>query len=135
MQEDRTREVFGPSKKVAFDAKGSPTKAAIGFAQGQGVSVESLTIRTKDKGEYVVAIIEEKGLQVKEILPEISKKIVLAIHLPKSMRWGNNSMRFVRPIRWLLALFDNEVVSFEIEGIKSRNITRGHRFLSPAHFR
>jgi glycyl-tRNA synthetase beta chain len=134
MQEDRTREVFGPSKKVAFDEKGSPTKAAIGFAQGQGVSIESLTIRTKDKGEYVAAIIEEKGLQVKEILPEISKKIVLAIHLPKSMRWGNNSLKFVRPIRWLMAFFDNEVVSFEIEGIKSGNLTRGHRFLSPATF-
>ena len=62
MQEDRTKEVFGPSKKVAFDENGSPTKAAIGFAHGQGVSVEKLTIRNKDKGEYVVAILEEKGI-------------------------------------------------------------------------
>jgi glycyl-tRNA synthetase beta chain len=134
MQEDRTREVFGPSKKAAFDEKGNPTKAAIGFAQGQGVGIESLTIRNKDKGEYVAAIIEEKGVQVRDILPEISKKIVLAIYLPKSMRWGSNSMKFVRPIRWLMALFDNQVVSFEIDGIKSGNLTRGHRFLSPAAF-
>jgi len=133
-QEDRTKEVFGPSKKVAFDENGSPTKAAIGFAHGQGVSVEKLTIRNKGKGEYVVAILEEKGVQVKKILPEISKKIVLSIHLPKSMRWGNNSIRFVRPIRWLMALFDSEAVEFEIDGIRSSNLTRGHRFLSPVTF-
>ena len=134
MQEDRIKEVFGPSKKVAFDENGNPTKAAIGFAQGQGVSVESLTIRKKDKGEYIAAVLEEKGILVREILPEILKKIVLAIHLPKSMRWGDNSLRFVRPIRWLMALFDNEVVGFEIDGIKSGNLTKGHRFLSPAAF-
>ncbi|MBM4145985.1 MAG: glycine--tRNA ligase subunit beta [Nitrospira sp.] len=134
MQEDRTREVSGPSKKAAFDADGRPTKAATGFAQSQGVSVESLVIKNKDKGEYVVAVIEEKGLHVREVLPELLKKIVLSIYLPKSMRWGNNNMRFVRPIRWLLSLLDKEILSFEIDGIKSSNSTRGHRFLSPASF-
>ena len=134
MQEDRAKEVFGPSRKVAFDENGNPTKALTGFALGQGVSVESLTIKSKDKGEYVVAVLEEKGVQVREILPGISREIVLSIHLPKSMKWGNNSIKFVRPIRWLMALFDNEVVGFEIDGIKSTNLTRGHRFLSPAAF-
>lgn len=134
MQEDTTREVFGPSKKAAFDESGRPTKAAIGFARSQRVSVESLVIKNKDKGEYVVALIDEKGVHVREILPDICKKIVLSIHLPKSMRWGNNTIRFVRPIRWLMALFDNEVIEFEIDGIKSGSLTRGHRFLSPASF-
>jgi glycyl-tRNA synthetase beta chain len=134
MQEDRTKEVFGPSKKVAFDEKGNPTKAAIGFANSQGVSVEGLIIKNKDRGEYVVAVIEEKGIYVRELLPEILKKIVLSLHLPKSMRWGNNNIRFIRPIRWLMALFDKEIITFEIDGIKSSNITRGHRFLSPAAF-
>jgi len=134
MQEDTTREVFGPSKKAAFDESGRPTKAAIGFARSQRVSVESLVIKNKDRGEYVVALIEEKGVHVREILPDICKKIVLSIHLPKSMRWGNNTIRFVRPIRWLMALFDNEVIEFEIDGIKSGSLTRGHRFLSPASF-
>ena len=133
-QEDRTREVFGPSKKAAFDAQGGPTRAASGFAQSQGVSVESLVIRKKDKGVYVVAVIEEKGLHVREVLPEIFKKIVLSIHLPKAMKWGEGSLRFVRPIRWFLALFNTDVINFEIEGIKSSNLTRGHRFLSPAAF-
>ena len=134
MQEDTTREVFGPSKKAAFDESGRPTKAAIGFARSQRVSVESLLIKNKDKGEYVVALIEEKGVHVREILPDICKKIVLSLHLPKSMRWGDNTIRFVRPIRWLMALFDNELIEFEIDGIKSGSLTRGHRFLSPASF-
>jgi len=134
MQEDRTKEVFGPSRKVAFDENGRPTKAAIGFANSQGVGVESLMVKNKDKGEYIVAVLEEKGLHIREIMPELLKKIVLSIHLPKSMRWGNSSIRFVRPIRWFMALLDKEVISFEIDGIKSSNLTRGHRFLSPAAF-
>jgi len=134
MQEDTTREVFGPSQKAAFDENGRPTKAAIGFARSQRVSVESLVTKNKDKGEYVVALIDEKGAHVREILPDICRKIILSIHLPKSMRWGNNTIRFVRPIRWLMALFDKEVIEFEIDGIKSGNLTRGHRFLSPAAF-
>ena len=134
MQEDRVKEIFGPSKKAAFDLDGRPTKAAAGFANSQGVSVEKLIIKKKDKGEYVAAVIEEKGIHVKELLPEILKKVVLSVHLPKSMRWGGNDMRFIRPIRWLLSLFDNETISFEINGIKSSNMTRGHRFLSPASF-
>lgn len=134
MQEDRTKEVFGPSKKAAFDVHGQPTKAATGFAQSQGVSVESLMIKNKDRGEYVVAVMEEKGVQVREVLPEILKRIVFSIHLPKSMRWANGTVRFVRPIRWLMALFDNEIISFEIDGIRSSNMTMGHRFLSPAAF-
>lgn len=134
MQEDRTKEVFGPSKKVAFDENGNPTKAAIGFARSQGIGVETLVVRSKDKGEYIVAVIEEKGVYVREILPELLKRLVLSIHLPKSMRWGDNNIRFVRPIRWLMALFDKEIINFEIDGIKSSNLTRGHRFLSPAAF-
>ncbi len=135
MQEDRTREVFGPSKKAAFDAEGNPTKAATGFAQSQGVSVDSLMVKRKDKGEYLVAVIEEKGSKVIEVLPLLLKKIVLSIYLPKAMRWGNKDVRFVRPIRWFLSLLDNEVVTFDIEGIRSGNLTMGHRFLSPAAFR
>lgn len=134
MQEDRKKEVFGPAKKISFDSNGKPTKAAIGFANSQGVSVESLLVKNKDKGEYVVAVKEEKGVRVKEILPDVLKKILFSIHLPKSMRWGDNNIRFVRPIRWLLAVLDKEPVIFEVDGIKSGSSTRGHRFLSPGAF-
>ncbi|MEW6570640.1 MAG: glycine--tRNA ligase subunit beta [Nitrospirota bacterium] len=135
LQEGRIREIFGPSRKVAFDENGTPTKAAQGFARSQGVSVESLVIRNKNKGEYVVALVEEKGLPVRQILPDILKRIVFSLHLPKSMRWGNNNIKFVRPIRWLMAILDREAVTFEIDGIVSTNMTRGHRFLSPAAFK
>lgn len=131
VQEDRVREVFGPSRKAAFDATGHPTKAAVGFAQSQGVSVEDLVIKEKDKGEYVAAVVREKGGLVITALPELLRKIVLSLHLPKSMRWADGDLRFARPIRWLLALYDDETVFFDIDGIRSGDSTRGHRFLSP----
>lgn len=133
-QDDSIKEIFGPSRKAAFDENGKPTKAAIGFAHSQGISVESLAIKKKEKGEYVAAVIEERGMSVNKILPDILKRIIFSLHLPKSMRWDYGNIRFVRPIRWLLALFDKDIISFEIDGIKSSNITRGHRFLSPAAF-
>ena len=133
-QEDRVREVFGPSKKAAFDAEGNPTRAAQGFAQSQGVHVDTLVIKKKGKGEYVVAVIDEKGAQVKQIIPEVFQKIIFSMHFPKSMRWGNGDIRFARPIRWIMAIFDRETVQFDIDGIQSSNVTKGHRFLSPAGF-
>jgi glycyl-tRNA synthetase beta chain len=133
-QKDMVREVFGPAKKAAFDDQGKPTKAASGFAASLGLPVSELSIKQKGKGEYVVAVIEEKGAETKAVLPDILKKIVLSLHFPKSMRWGNGSMTFVRPIAWILAVSDAEKIDFEIDGLKSSNQTRGHRFLSPAAF-
>ncbi len=130
VQNDNVREVFGPSKKAAFDDRGNPTKAAIGFANSQGIKISDLIIKQKGKGEYIVAAIEEKGAGTKLILPEILKKIILSIHFPKSMRWGNSRISFVRPIQWILAMFGTETVNFELDGIKSSNTTKGHRFLS-----
>jgi len=133
-QKDVVREVFGPAKKAAFDDQGKPTKAATGFAASLGIPVSSLSLKQKGKGEYVVAVIEEKGSETKSVLPEILKKIILSLHFPKSMRWGNGSMTFVRPIAWILAISGHEKIDFEIDGLKSGNQTRGHRFLSPAAF-
>lgn len=135
MQEDRLKEVFGPPKRAAFNKDGNPTKAAIGFAQSHGINVNDLLIKKRDKGEYVIAVIHEKGLSVKDMLPDVLTKIIFSLHFTKSMRWGNSTIRFLRPIRWLMAIFNTEPVNFEIDGIKSSNITRGHRFLSPAFFK
>lgn len=134
IQESHVKEVFGPPKKIAFDANSNPTESAIKFAISQGVNVESLIVKKRDKGEYVVAMIEEKGMTVKDLLPEILKRVILSIHFSKTMRWGNGNIRFARPIHWILAMFDKDVIYFEVDGIKSSNITRGHRFLSPAPF-
>jgi glycyl-tRNA synthetase beta chain len=134
MQKDRVKEVFGPSKAAAFDASGNPTKAAAGFAQSQGISVADLVTRNKGKGEYVAAVIRQEGVAVRDLLPEMLKRIVLSLSFPKSMRWGSGSLRFARPLHWLLALFEGETVPFDIDGIRSGNITKGHRFLSPGSF-
>ena len=133
-QASRVREIFGPPKRVAFDEGGNPTEAAVRFANSQGVKAENLIVKKKDKGEYVAAVVEEKGLAVKDLLPEVLKKIVLSIRFSKAMRWGNGSLRFARPIHWLLAMFDKDIMRFELDGVKSSNITWGHRFLSRGRF-
>ena len=134
IQKDMVREVFGPAKKAAFDDQGNPTRAASGFAASLGLPVSELSVKQKGKGEYLVAVMEEKGAETKAVLPDILKKIVLSLHFPKSMRWGNGSMAFVRPIVWILAVSGPEKIDFEIDGLRSGNQTRGHRFLSPAAF-
>lgn len=134
VQRDMVKEVFGPSKKAAFDEKGEPTRAAAGFASSLGIEVQDLSIKMKGKAEYLVAVIEEKGHNAKNVLPDALKKIILSLHFPKSMRWGNSSISFARPIHWILAMFGTDSLLFEIDGIKSSNLTKGHRFLSPASF-
>jgi len=133
-QASRVREIFGPPKRVAFDEGGNPTEAAVRFANSQGVKVEDLIVKKKDKGEYVAAVVEEKGLAVKDLLPEVLKRIVLSMRFSKAMRWGNGSLRFARPIHWLLAMLDKDIMRFELDGVKSSNITWGHRFLSRGRF-
>jgi glycyl-tRNA synthetase beta chain len=134
VQRDITREVFGPSKKVAFDERGNPTKAAAGFAASLGIATSDLVIKTKGKGDYVAAVIEDKGGESRTVMSEIMKKVILSLRFPKSMRWGSGNLLFVRPIHWLVTIFGNDPVAVEIDAIRSGNITRGHRFLSPASF-
>jgi len=96
-QEDRVREVVGPAKAVAFDAQGSPTKAALGFARAQGVAVERLRFRASERGEYVVAVAEERGAKTADLLPELLARLLGELTFPKFMRWGGGPFRFVRP--------------------------------------
>jgi glycyl-tRNA synthetase beta chain len=134
VQEKVIKEVFGPSRQAAFDSKGNPTKAAAGFANSLGIKISDLIIKQRGKGDYVAAVIEKKGLETKAVLPELSKKIILSLHFPKAMRWGDTQLSFVRPIHRILAIFGSEIVNFELDGLKSSNMTKGHRFLSPSAF-
>lgn len=134
-QRPLSRQIVGPSAKVAFDSEGKPTPAALGFARAQGIPWESLIVKTLERGEYVVAIIEEAGLPTSEILPSLLPKIIASLPLKKSMRWGDGNLRFLRPIRWLLALYGSQVIPFEMDGIASGDRTYGHRFLSPRSVR
>lgn len=129
-QARKEEEIIGPPANKAFDASGNVTKAGEGFARSHGVSVSDLKIKSTPKGEYVYIVKIDEGRETKEILPEFFVNLVKSIPWPKSMRWGSRRIRFARPIHWFLALFGSEVVEFEIEDIKSGNVTYGHRFLS-----
>jgi glycyl-tRNA synthetase beta chain len=133
-QKDIEIRKIGPSKQAAFDSKGSPTKAAIGFAKSQSVPVESLEVIETDKGDYVSAMKKETGKVSLEILSSILPKLVLSIPFQKSMRWADGSVRFARPIHWILALFGAEEISFEVGNVKSGKVTYGHRFMDPGPF-
>jgi glycyl-tRNA synthetase beta chain len=128
-QRDEETKKIGPSKQSAFDEKGNPTKAAIGFAKSQSVPVESLTMIQTEKGEYVCAVKKEPGRPTSEILSSLLPKWILSIPFQKSMRWADVPIRFARPIHWILALFGGEVIPFEVGNIRSGNITYGHRFM------
>ncbi len=130
-QPDRTEEIMGPPKQAAFDQEGNPTKAALGFAQKQGVSVEELKIKQTPKGEYVYVQKKVPGEETIKLLPKVLEKLVTELPFPKTMRWGAYRLRFARPIRWFLALYGKQIVPFEIAGLKASNVTYGHRFMAP----
>ena len=126
------QEVFrGPSAKIAFDAEGNPTKAAIGFARGKGLDVEALERREENGAEYVFAARSVPARDVAELLPGVLEGVITGISWPKSCRWGTRSEFFSRPVRWLVALLDERVVPVEFAGLTAGRLTRGHRFLAP----
>ncbi len=133
-QADVSKEVVGPPKKIAFDVSGNPTKAAVVFAEKNGVPVTALTVKSKEKGEYVVAQLDEKGGDSAEWLRQVLPGFILSIPFQKTMRWMDKDIRFVRPIHWVLALWGGSVVDFNLSGIKSSNLSWGHRFMSPGAF-
>ncbi|MSN27036.1 MAG: glycine--tRNA ligase subunit beta [Geobacter sp.] len=134
VQPDAEITASGPSKKAAYDADGKPTKAAEGFARGQGVDVSALQIITTEKGEYLAVTKQETGRPTHELLAEILPRLVSNIPFKKSMRWGNLDVRFARPIHWIVALFDGIVIPFSFGNIESGTISRGHRFMANTSF-
>jgi glycyl-tRNA synthetase beta chain len=130
-QADRRVEKIGPSKKAAFDNTGTPTKAAIGFAAGQGVDVKDLEIVATEKGEYLAVKKLIPGKPAAELLATLLPELILALPWPKPMRWGDGEIRFARPIHWLVALFDGQIVPFAVGDVQAGNLTYGHRFHAP----
>ena len=122
---------MGPSKAVAFDQAGQPTKAAIGFAMGQGIPVENLEIRSTPKGEYVFAVKQDGGQPAAGVLAQQLPKLLAGLSFPKAMQWNETGVRFARPIRWLVALCHGEVLPFEYAGISAGSVSYGHRFAGP----
>ncbi|MBW2561988.1 MAG: glycine--tRNA ligase subunit beta, partial [Deltaproteobacteria bacterium] len=134
-QEDQVLEKMGPSTAVAFDEGGSPTKAAIGFARGQGVEVSELEIVETPKGKQICARKKIIGEDTLDILKDLLPRFILSIPFRKSMRWMDLGLRFARPIHWILAIFGGEVIPFSIENITSSDTSRGHRFMAPEPFK
>ncbi len=132
-QEAETRELTGPAVRVSFDADGKPTNAARGFAKSAGLPVESLERITTPKGEYLLARVHDTGKSTREVLPGLIPAWVTGITFPKTMRW-NGGGRFARPVRWLLSLWEGEIVPFQCFEIEAGKRSRGHRTLSPDWF-
>ncbi|HTU42684.1 MAG TPA: glycine--tRNA ligase subunit beta, partial [Candidatus Aquilonibacter sp.] len=128
-QPDTTEQLNGPSAKVAYK-DGQPTPAAHAFAKKAGVDVSQLETIATPKGDYLSAKIAKKGRRAAEILAESLPKELAAIYWPKNMYWRKPSERFVRPVRWLVAMLDDEIIPLEFDGLRAANVSRGHRLLS-----
>ena len=115
----------GPSASIAYDADGNATKAAIGFARGKGLDVADLVV----EDGYIYAETKTAGVPAKDIVTDMLPQLITGLNFPKSMHWGNLDAKFVRPVRWLVALLDEEVIPVEFSTVKPGNVTRGHRFL------
>lgn len=127
-QQDKEEEAKGPTKKIAQDENGNWSKAALGFSRSQGMSPEDIYFKEIKGVEYAHIKRFIKGKETFELLPQL-QKLVEDMHFPNNMKWGSHQLRYVRPIRWLVALFGNEVIPFTIAGVSTGTVTKGHRFL------
>lgn len=128
-QRDQVIQAKGPAQKIAFASDGSPTKAALGFARGQGVTAADLTVHDG----YVYAERRMPGQSTANLLPQLLAGLVTGLSFPRSMRWGDLNVSFVRPIRWLVALFGRDTIKFTVGDVTADRVTRGHRFLGSQH--
>ena len=131
---DLEEEVKGPAKKIAVDDDGNFTKPALGFMKSKGLDTENVYFKQLGNAEYLFGTIKQEGKHTSEVLKNIVPEAIKNVTFPKAMRWGGKNMRFARPIRWMVALLNNEILDIDLEGIKSSNITRGHRFLGEREF-
>lgn len=127
-QNDEVIERIGPAAKAAYDAEGNLTKAALGFLRGAAAQADDIFLVDSPKGQKITVKKEIKGKESKDILPEIILELVTKFNFPKSMKWGDTKLNFARPVRWLLAILGNNVLHFELNGLKASNISYGNRF-------
>jgi glycyl-tRNA synthetase beta chain len=133
-QNDKEETIMGPPASVAFDADGKLTKAGLGFAKSKELEEDTLEKTETDKGVYLSGIKKTKGVPTAEFIENIVADVIKSIPFRKSMRWGDKSFRFARPVHWFLTLFDGRVIHFDIDGIKSGNSTMGHRIHANEYF-
>jgi glycyl-tRNA synthetase beta chain len=128
-QPDREEKVTGPPVKIAFDDDGNPTDAAKGFARNHNVLVAQLKREKTERGEYLVLNRTDHGRNAMDIMKEFLPELISSIHFSKTMKWGDRSERFARPVRWIVALLGGEVVKFSFAGVQASAMSMGHRFM------
>ena len=133
-QQRQDLEITGPPARIAYDAEGKPTKAAEGFARTNGVGVDDLKTITTPKGEYLFISKVIEGGETRNELPDIMTRVLGKLSFKKSMRWKDLDVRFARPVHWIVALFDGEIVPLTFGELASGNFSRGHRFMAPGEF-
>jgi glycyl-tRNA synthetase beta chain len=133
-QDDAMDEILGPPAKVSFDKDGRPTRAATGFAEKHGVDISRIEVKKTPRGEYLHLSKRTAGRPARDVLAEALPILISSIPWPKVMRWGSVGFSFVRPVHWILALLNGEILPLEVAGIKSSNRSRGHRFMAPQDF-
>ena len=130
MQKSLEEEIKGPAKKIAYDENNQPSKALEGFMRGNHVQLDDLFEKEHSGAVYIFALRREEGRQTKLLLQELLPKMILSAFFPKTMRWGDYNLRYVRPLKWLVSLWDDELLTFDLEMKTADRISKGHRFLS-----
>jgi glycyl-tRNA synthetase beta chain len=133
-QADVTEEVTGPPARIAFDEAGRPTKAGLAFAHRHGITEDALTTKETPKGAYLAATVFTKGQRTIDLAPAMLVGAINAMKWPKAMTWGRDEGPFIRPIHWMVALYDGQPMALELMGVKASNKSRGHRFMAPDEF-
>ncbi len=134
-QTDQTFELTGPSVEKAYDGAGNPTPALEGFLRGKNAAMKEVQVKETPRGKCVFVRKTEKGKAIKSVLPGLLSQIILSLPFPRAMRWESSGFRFPRPIRWMVALLDAQILPVQLAGIRAGNQTAGHRFLSPKVFK
>ncbi|NDH09389.1 MAG: glycine--tRNA ligase subunit beta, partial [Gammaproteobacteria bacterium] len=130
-QENRMQVRRGPANSAAHDANGAPSKALLGFARSCGVELDALTLETTDKGQWWIYQYEQEGQTTSSLLPELFKQAVVAVNIPKPMRWGAETFAFARPVHWAILMYGDQVLDTDILGVNTQNLSYGHRFHHP----
>ncbi|MGB5822791.1 MAG: glycine--tRNA ligase subunit beta [Proteocatella sp.] len=128
-QKDIKEEYKGPAKKIAYDSEGNPTKALLGFVKGKKGILENVELRAAGDEEYIYLTVEKHGQETQLYVKQLLENVIRNMNFPKPMRWGGKNLKFIRPIRWFICIFKGEHKAFDIEGIQTTDITKGHRFL------
>ncbi len=130
-QADEEKTLTGPPARIAFDAEGKPTQAALGFARKQGIDPSTLFKLETDRGEYLAAVVQKRGARTAELLPGLIEDLISNVPFRKSMRWGTQTETFARPVHWICALYGGQVIPARFADVTSGNLTYGHRFHAP----